>query len=196
VRPHAPPGVAPRQSALAAALLLLTALTPWPALCADPKPGNGPLVVLYSAVAGERSVEAEDLIFVHFQTSYIHRAAPRSESPSGERIEIVERRMECRCVRLADYSRIKMSKIREVAVSYPPGSRVARVRLTLRNGKVREYPATELYGGDGLFPPRFAAILEGVYREFPLVLGGDAQEDWPEESLSRILLARTKPPKR
>lgn len=195
MRPHVPPGVARRRSALAAAPVLLSALA-LTVLAAEPKPGTDPLLVFYSVAAGERSVEAQDLIFVHFETRYVHRAAPRSETPSGERLEIVERRMECRCVRLADYSKVKMSKIRELAFSYPPGSRVARVRLTLRNGQVREYPANELYGGDGLFPPRFAATIEGVHREFPLVLESDADEDWPEESLSRILLVRTKPQKR
>lgn len=192
--PHVPPGAARRPSALAAALILLSWL-PRPAQAAGREPGRGPLLYLYSA-AGERGVEAEGLIFVHFETTYRHSRAPRSQSPSGERIEIVERRKECRCVRLADYSRVRMSKIREIAVSYPPGSRVARVRLTLRNGGVREYLATELYGGDGLFPPRFAATIEGAYREFPLVLGADLDEDWPEESLSRVLLVRPRPPKR
>jgi hypothetical protein len=181
--------------AWAAALLLLSS----PALAArapDPKPGTGPLIYLYTEAAGERGVEAADLTFVHFETTYRRRAAPRSQSPSGERIEIVERRKECRCVRLADYSRIKMSKIREIALSYPPGSRAARVRLTLRDGRVREYLASDLYGGDGLFPPRFAATLEGAHREFPLVLGSESGESWPEESLSRILLVRPRPPKR
>ena len=139
---------------------------------------------------------AENVTFVHFETIYRHRAAPRSESPTGERLEVVDRRQECRCVRLADYSQIKMSKIREIALSYPPGERAARVRMTLRNGKVREYAATALYGGDGLFPPRFAATIEGATREFPLVLGAEATDAWPEESLSRILLVRTEPKSR
>ena len=181
--------------ALAAALLLL-ASTRHPALAAARGPGSGPLIYLYSAARGERGLVAENVFFVHFETIYRHRAAPRSESPTGERLEIVDRRQECRCVRLADYSRIKMSKIREIALSYPPGERAARVRLTLRDGKVREYAATELYGGDGLFPPRFAATLSGATREFPLVLGEEAKDDWPEESLSRILLVRTEPKSR
>jgi hypothetical protein len=179
----------------AAAVLLAWSLV-HPAAAARSGRQGGFLIYLYSEAAGERGVEARDLTFVHFETRYRRRAAPRSESPSGERIEIVERRRECRCVRLADYSRIKMSKIREISISYLPGSRAARVRLTLRDGRVREYPATDLYGGDGLFPPRFAATVEGVHREFPLVLGADPREEWPAESLSRILLERPRPKKR
>lgn len=181
--------------ALAAALLLL-ASSPQSLPAAASRPGSGPLIYLYSAAGGERGVDAESVIFVHFETIYRHRAAPRSESPTGERLEVVDRRQECHCVRLADYSRIKMSKIREIALSYPPGERAARVRVTLRNGTVREYAATELYGGDGLFPPRFAATIEGATREFPLVLGAEPTDAWPEESLSRILLVRTAPKSR
>lgn len=185
----------PLRRALAAALLLLASI-PHPVLAGAPRPGTGPLIYLYSAVGGERGVDAEGVIFVHFETIYRHRSAPRSESPTGERLEVVDRRHECRCLRLADWSRIKMSKIREIALSYPPGERAARVRVTLRNGKVREYAATELYGGDGLFPPRFAATIDGATREFPLVLGADPKDAWPAESLSRILLVRTAPKSR
>lgn len=161
---------------------------------------KGPLLTFVSEDAGERTVEVFDLRFAAFQTLYRHRAAPRTESATGERIEVVQKRKECDCVRLADYSKIRMQQIRQIDLAYPEGGRVALVRITWRDGKVREYPATGLYGGDGLFPPRFAATVDGEHREFPLVLPDTKEAAWPAERLVRMILFRsgtsTPPPKK
>ncbi|HET8946437.1 MAG TPA: hypothetical protein VFQ07_05605 [Candidatus Polarisedimenticolia bacterium] len=148
-------------------------------------------MTLVSESRGERTIEVFDLRFASFQTIYKHKAAPRAESPTGERIEVVQKRKECSCVRLADYTSISMRKIRQIDVTYPEAGRVALVRITWRDGKVREYPATGLYGGDGLFPPRFAATVEGQHREFPLVLPDTPEATWPEERLVRAILYRS-----
>ena len=184
-----------RPSAAGAILLslpLALALLSSPAWAATAKRGHGPLLTLTSS-QGESSVEAQSVRFVYFMTRYRHRRAPKDESPTGERIEIVDTRKECQCVRLADYSKIKMSKSRELAFSFPPGAREARVRITQRDGKVNEHAVSDLWGGDGLFPPRFAVVLDGHPREFPLILRSE-EEAWPDETLARILLVRTPPP--
>jgi hypothetical protein len=185
-----------RRCALGGALLAAAAgllvLDPEPARAAAKK--KGPLLTFVSEAAGERTVEVFDLHFAAFQTLYKHTAAPRSESATGERIEVVQKRKECSCVRLADYSRIKMQQIRQIDLTYPEGGRVALVRITWRDGKVREYPATSLYGGDGLFPPRFAATVEGEPREFPLVLPDGPEAAWPGERLVRMILFRPQTP--
>jgi hypothetical protein len=139
--------------------------------------------------AGERDVAISDLRFVYFKTSYRHTRAPREEIASGERVEILSTRDDCRCVRMADYSRIKMKSIREIAITYTPGDRVAAVRITRTNGSVQEYPATSLYGGTGLFPPQFSASIDGVTREFPLILEARPDAAWPEETLVRVMLS-------
>lgn len=151
---------------------------------------KGQLLTLFSEAAGERQVEVPDLRFAAFETRYRHTAAPKSESPTGERIEVVQKRKECSCVRLADWSKIKMVRIRQIDVTYPEGGRVALVRVTRRDGDVREYPATNLYGGDGLFPPRFTATVEGEHLEFPLVLPDTPGAAWPEERVVRMILYR------
>jgi len=148
-------------------------------------------VTLVSEARGERTLEVFDLRFASFQTIYKHKAAPRSESPTGERIEVIHKRKECSCVRLADYSKIRLQQVRQIDVTYPEGGHVALVRITWRDGKVREYPATGLYGGDGLFPPRFTATVEGESREFPLILPDTPEATWPEDRLVRAIVYRT-----
>jgi hypothetical protein len=154
---------------------------------------KSPLLTFFSESTGERSAEASGLKFAFFQTLYRHTRAPRSESPTGERIEVVQKRKECDCLRLADYTRIKFQLIRQIDITYPEGARVALVRITRRDGKIREYDATALYGGDGLFPPRFAATVDGEHREFPLVLPDTPAAAWPEERVVRMIVYRTDP---
>jgi hypothetical protein len=155
---------------------------------------KGQLLTLFSEAAGEREVEVPDLRFAAFETRYRHTAAPKSESPTGERIEVVQKRKECSCVRLADWSKVKMVRIRQIDLTYPEGGRVALVRITRRDGDVREYPATSLYGGDGLFPPRFSATVDGAHLEFPLVLPDTPGAAWPEERVVRMILYRPDTP--
>ena len=155
---------------------------------------RGPLLTFHSEAEGERTVEAVDLRFAFFQTLYRHKAAPRSENPTGERIEVVQKRKECDCIRLADYAKIKKQEIRQIDVTYPIDGRVALVRVTRRNGQIHEYPATSLYGGDGLFPPRFVATVDGEHREFPLVLPDAPGAAWPEERVVRMLVYRPPEP--
>jgi hypothetical protein len=181
--------------AAGAALVACAALLTLGAEPASAFAKKGPLVTLVSEVRGERTLEVFDLRFASFQTIYKHKAAPRSESPTGERIEVIHKRKECSCLRLADYRKISMRQVRQIDVTYPEGGRVALVRITWRDGKVREYPATGLYGGDGLFPPRFTATVEGQPREFPLILPDTQDATWPEERLVRAILYRpTSPP--
>ncbi len=178
---------------LAAPALLLLSLTPVAAASTRHPPPA--LAVLDTADQGEREADATEVLFVYSATTYRHRRAPESESATGERIDIIENRHECKCVRFADYSRVKMTKIRGIDIAYPPDGHIARVRITRRNGQVNEYKANELYGGDGLFPPRFAVTIDGRVREFALVLEDRPGAAWPEELLTRILLVRPPPPK-
>jgi len=152
---------------------------------------KGPLLTFVSEARGERMVEVFDLHFACFETRYRHTRAPKSENPTGERIEVIQKRKECSCVRLADWSKIKMPRIRQIDITYPVGERVARVRVTKRDGTSREYPATDLYGGVGIFPPRFVATVEGEHREFPLILPDTPGAAWPEERLVRMLVYRS-----
>jgi hypothetical protein len=156
-----------------------------------------PLLVLASP-AGERSVPVGDLKFVYFRTRYRHTRAPESESPTRERVEVIDKRTECACIRLADYSKIKMSNLREIEIFYPGGGRSARVRVTRENGRVNEYPIDELYRSGSLIAPRFSATVDGVVREFPLALRDDPEEAWPDEVLSRVLFGHpaSVPPKK
>ncbi|MEK7282186.1 MAG: hypothetical protein AAB249_00120, partial [Acidobacteriota bacterium] len=50
-------------------------------------PRGNPTLVLASP-AGERTLPASDLVFVHFERTYYQRRAPRSEDPAGHRLEI------------------------------------------------------------------------------------------------------------
>jgi hypothetical protein len=156
--------------------------------------------VLASNSGEERTVEVSDLVFVFYERVYYERRAPRSEGTGGRRLEVEDRRRECRCLRLEDWSKIKFKRLRQIEMVYPPGERAARLRLTLRDGQLKELPVEALFGGTGHWPPRFAASVDGTHREFPLRLeGGDVEEpEWPEERLARILLMRPRaaPPKR
>ena len=152
------------------------------------------LLVTLRDAQGERDVEAHDLRFVYFKTTYRQTRAPREEVPGGQRTEVIGDRKECRCIRFPDWSKIKMSKIRAIEITHGAPDRVAVVRVTRADGHVNEYPATSLYGGDGLYPPFFSATIDGVHREFPLILEGHADSAWPDESLVRIFWTTTSPP--
>lgn len=155
-------------------------------------PRGNPTLVLASP-AGERTVPVPDAMFVHFERLYYHRRAPRSEDASGSRMEIEDRRRECRCIRMQDWTKLKFKMIRQIEIVYPPDGNVARLRITRRDGRISEMGADSLYGGES-FGPRFAATLDGQLREFPLILAEG--EQWPDERLARILLSRPpqKPP--
>jgi hypothetical protein len=174
-----------------AACVLLAAVSAGTAVASTRNPAA---LLTLAGEAGEHEVEVHDFRFVYFLTSYRHTRADPDETPTGERVEIVQTRDECRCVRLADWSSIKVSKIREIAISYPPGQRVASVRVTRKSGRVNEYPATDLYGGDGLTPPMFSATIDGTHREFPLILDARPGSAWPDERLVRVLFVRSAPP--
>ncbi len=151
-------------------------------------------ITLVTPAGGERTAEALDLTFVFFERVYYHKHAPRAEDPCGRRIDVEDRRRECRCVRFQDWSRVKFKLVRQIEISYPAGERAARLRLTMRTGKVREVSAADLFGGQGPFGPRFAATVEGEIREFPLIRGTGTGDDWPEERLLRILFLRPSAP--
>jgi len=152
-------------------------------------PGN-PTVIL-EGPGGERTIPAVDLAFVFFERIYYRRAAPRSEEATGQRLDIEDRRHECRCVRLEDWSRLKFSKLRQVEFVYPPDDRVARLRVTFLGGQVRELRADSLSGAVESFAPRFSARVDGEVREFLLIL--PEHGSWPEERLVRLLLRRPTP---
>jgi hypothetical protein len=175
---------------LCASLLCAGAVSP--AAAEAHKAGTGKLMTLVSDDTGTRTVEVFDFRFVFFTTRYRDTHAPKSESPTGERIEVINDRQECACLRLADYTKYKFMRQREIAVIYPEGSHVAQVRVTRRDGKVHEFPATDLYGGTGLATPLFSATIDGQLREFPLVLAEGA--DWPSERPVRVILYRSQPP--
>lgn len=153
-------------------------------------PRGNPTLVLASD-GGERTVPVPDLVFVHFERVYYHRRAPRAEDPSGKRLEIEDRRRECRCLRLEDWTKLKFKMIRQIEFTYPPDGVVARLRITRRDGGIIEIGADTLNGGKDSFGPRFAATLDGQSREFPLILGEG--EQWPDERLARLLLMRPPP---
>jgi hypothetical protein len=152
------------------------------------------LLVTLSDAHGEHDVEAHDLKFVYFKTTYRQTRAPKEEVPGGQRTEVIGKRDECSCIRFPDWSVIKMKRIRAIEITHMPGNRVATVRVTGREGHVNEYPATALYGGDGLYPPFFSLTIDGAHREFPLILEGRPGVDWPEENLIRIFWTTTSPP--
>ncbi len=160
-------------------------------------PRGNPTLVLASP-AGERTLPVSDLVFVHFERLYYHRRAPRSEDASGSRMEIEDRRRECRCLRMQDWTKMKFKTIRQIEFTYPPDGTVARLRVTRRDGRVSEMGADALHGASESFGPRFAAGVDGQQREFPLILAEG--EHWPDERLTRLLLMRptqkTPPPPR
>jgi hypothetical protein len=153
------------------------------------------LVTLRDA-QGERDVEAHDLRFVYFTTTYRQSRPPREEVSGGQRTEVMGERNECQCIRFTDWSKMKMKRIRAIEITHGPTDRVAVVRVTRGDGRVNEYRATALYGGDGLYPPFFSATIDGAHREFPLMIEGSAGAAWPDESLVRIFWTTTSPPPR
>ena len=163
-----------------AVLLLVAAAAP-----AAAKPKKVRITV--TGPEGERTLDAADLRFVYFRTRYRTTRAPAEESPNRERTTILNDRDDCDCLRLADYSRIRFSALREIEVHAGAGQPVASVRAVWRAGKTREFPATALYGGDGLAPPLFMVTYDGVAHEFPLVLPADGGA-WPATMLVRALL--------
>ncbi len=158
-------------------------------------PRKAPRLVLDSASGSERMVTVEDLSFAYFRRIFYTKAAPRSESPSRQRLEVQDRRVECACLRLSDWSKIKFKKLRQIEIVYPRGSRLAVLRLTRRDGQINELSAGTLFGAGDPFPPRFGATIDGLYQEFPLILEDSVEGGWPEETLSRILLVTSPPPR-
>jgi len=157
---------------------------------------NPPRLVLHASDSAERTIAAGDFSFAYFRRVFYTRAASSARSPSRRRIEVQDRREECSCLRLSDWSRIKFSKLRQIEIVYPAGSRLATLRLTRRDGQVHEVSAGSLYGAMDPFPPRFGATVDGLYREFPLVLEDSVPPDWPHEKLSRVLLITSSPSRR
>jgi hypothetical protein len=153
-----------------------------------------PVRLTLTGPGGERTVEATDLRFVYFHTRYRRTRVPVEESPTRERLEVLSESDDCRCVRFADYSRVKFKKIREIEIVTQPGERSAGVRVTRLDGSSNEYPVDRLWGGGDLFPPHFSVTIDGVEREFLLRLADDADATWPEEMLTRALLVRRPPP--
>ena len=175
-------------------LLLVAFLTISGSLQArEPRTPRGNPTLVLASPAGERTVPVRDAVFVHFERLYFHRRAPRSEEASGSRMQMEDRRRECRCIRMQDWTKVKFKMIRQIEIVYPPDGNVARLRITRRDGRVSEMGADTLYGGES-FGPRFAATLDGQLREFPLILADG--EQWPDERLARLLLLRPpqKPP--
>lgn len=180
-----------------AGLLICAGLLVAPgAFCAErtPKTRRGNPTLVIDSPGGEKTFPAVDLTFVYFERIYYRRRAPRSEEASGQRLDLEDRRHECRCVRLEDASKLKFSKVRQIEIAYPPDEGVARLRVTLYDGRMRDLRADSLFGASDSFAPRFAARVDGEVREFPLLLpvGGS----WPEERLVRLLLRRPPPPRR
>lgn len=183
-----------RTRAPLAAVLLLAAGFRGAAAGSRP-PAEAATLVLVSPDGEERTAPAPDLAFVYFERVYYTRRAPRTEDPSGRRIDVQDRRRECRCVRLEDLSEIPFRKLRQIEISYTADGRMATVRLTHRRGVIREYQAGTLGGGQSPFIPRFAATVDGVHREF--LLGAEEWSDAPPgERLARVLLSHGKPPRR
>jgi hypothetical protein len=154
-----------------------------------------PRLVLHSADSAERMVTVEDLSFAYFRRVFYTRSASRAESLSRQRMEIQDRREECLCLRLSDWSKIKFKKLRQIEITYPEGSRLALLRLTRHDGRVSEVSAGTLFGAADPFPPRFGATVDGLYREFPLALEDSVAGGWPRELLSRVLLVTSPPPR-
>ncbi len=155
-------------------------------------PRGNPTLIL-DAPGGERTIPAVDLAFVYYERIYYRRRAPRAEEATGQRVEVEDRRRECRCVRLDDWSKLRFSKVRQIEIDYPPDERTARLRVTLFDGRVRALRADALYGAADSFAPRFVARVDGEVREFLLIL--PEHGSWPEERLVRLLLKRP-PPRR
>lgn len=176
------------------AVLTAAALLPAAAPAAAPRRlPPGPRLVLESAGGPGREVEVHDLVFAFERRTYYTRRAPRSDEASGRRTDVEDRRRECRCLRLQDWSKIKFVRLRQIEIDYPVGSPWARLRLTYRDGDLREIAARDLFGGEDPEPPRLAATIDGAIREFPLALSGPA-DAWPGERLARVLFVVQPPP--
>ena len=158
-----------------------------------PRPRDAPILVLVGPDGGERTVHAPDFRFVYFERIFYDRHAPRSEEPSGRRLDIEDRRHECTCVLLEDLTRYKFKNLRQIEILHGPDDPHLRLRLTERNGKVHEHLFESLAGTISSVSPRFAATVDGVVREFPLQMGG-ALRNGPGERLARIMLVTAPPP--
>ncbi len=183
------------------AVVIVSLLPPGTARAAATKrpPMGNPTVILAGPGGQEHDHPVRDLRFVSFERIYYNRSVPRSDEPSGRRVEIEDRREDCRCVRFDDYAKLKFRKLRQIEITYPADARVARVRLTTLDGSVREVSAETLWGGRNPLPPRFTATIDGQLREFPLIADQGDAAGWPEERLVRILLKRPpakQPPKK
>jgi len=161
-----------------------------------PPPAAGPRLVLRDAEGAERIVQARDLVFVIFRRTFYQRNTPRSVDASGRRIDVEDRREDCRCVRFDDESRAKFKLLREIEIRYPEDGHEAIVRLTWRTGRVREVQAGALAAGQSPLPPRFAATIDGMLREYPLVRGEGPDGSWQDERLVRVLFVPEPPPPR
>jgi len=150
-------------------------------------------IVLASADGEVRELDVPDLAFVFYARTFFHRRAPRSQNASGSRVDIEDRRRECVCLRFDDWSKVKLSDLRQIEISYPDVGGEARVRLTDTDGGVREVPAGSFAGASTSLPPRFTATIDGTLREFPLIVGADPAERSPDQRLLRVLLALPRP---
>jgi hypothetical protein len=160
------------------------------------RPAAGPRLVLRDSEGAERIVQARDLVFVIFRRTFYQRTTPRSVDASGRRIDVEDRREDCRCVRFGDESRAKFKLLREIEIRYPEDGHEAIVRLTWRTGRVREVQAGALAAGQSPLPPRFAATIDGMLREYPLVRGEGPDGSWQDERLVRVLFVPEPPPPR
>ncbi len=155
-----------------------------------------PAVVLVNQHGQEQLFDVDDLTFASFKRIIYEKAAPRDEDPSRRRVEVEERRIETRGLRMSDWSTIKFSKLRQIEITYPESGRVSLLRLTSNKGAVQEIAADRLHGADAPLPPRIAATIDGVVHEFRLILSDASRDKWPEERLARILLRRKAPPRK
>jgi len=186
-----------RRRVLTPVLLGVSLLLCASASLAGPRaPELPPTLVIVGPGGEERTIQVNDLRFAFFERSYYQRAAPRDQEASGKRLEVGDRRRECRCVRFADWSKETFKKLRQIEITYPPADDLARLRLTFLDGRVREIAASGLFGADNLFAPRFTATIDGAVREFLLKRRADPESTWPEERLVRILLHRHAPTRR
>lgn len=184
-----------RGSAIPAVVLaaVLPALAAHPAL-AGPRPARQPpLLVLVGPDGAERSVRTPDFRFVHFERIFYDRHAPRSEEPSGRRLDIEDRRHDCACILLDDLTKYKFKSLRQIEIVATPGDPHPRLRLTELNGAVHEHPFTSLAGAVDSLPPRFVATVDGVVREFPIG-GQEAAADGSGERMARVLIVTSPPP--
>ena len=151
-------------------------------------PRRPPTLVLASPAGRARMVEADVLAFAFYERLYHKKSTSKEESLARQRVVIEDRRQECRCIRFEDWTRVKFKKLRQIEISYPPDGRAARLRLTERDGSIRSVPAERLHGAGGPLAPRFSATVDGVVREYRLVLADPQHDRWPDERLVRVRL--------